>query len=115
MFTDLLALVTWLLQHSSPDVDFSKDAATANVFSRGLRSGIRGSRARARSRQLNEAPCGADGAKVKASFIPMRGQETISAAFQISPIVMSFIPMRGQEVRPGDADVRQGGGRHLSR
>lgn len=58
-FSDQVALVTWLLQHSGRDFDFSKDAATPTVFSPGLRSAIRASLAR--SRQVNEPPCGADG------------------------------------------------------
>jgi hypothetical protein len=59
-FSDPVALVTWLIQHSGGHgFQEQDDAASATVFSPGLRAAIRASFAR--SRQRNEPPCGADG------------------------------------------------------
>ena len=55
-FTDPTALVTWLIEHSGQrGFNYANDADTANVFSPGLRAAF------ARSRKVNEPPCGADG------------------------------------------------------
>ena len=58
-FTDPVALVTWLIQHSGRGFNYSDDGANGAVFSPGLRAALRASFAR--SRQRNETPCGADG------------------------------------------------------
>ena len=58
-FNDPTALVTWLITHSGHGFEARDDAATATVFSPGLRAAIRTSFAR--SRQRKEPPCGADG------------------------------------------------------
>jgi len=57
-FTDPMALVTWLIEHSGRGFDYSNDAATVAVFSPGLRTALRASFAR--SRQRGEPPCGAN-------------------------------------------------------
>ena len=59
VFTDPIALVTWLIQQSGHGTSFSDDAANVAVFSPGLRTALRTSYAR--SRQRNEPPCGMDG------------------------------------------------------
>ena len=64
-FSDPLSLVTWLLQHSGRDFDYTKDSTTVNVFSPGLRTALRNSFAH--SRQVNEPPCGANGDIILAS------------------------------------------------
>ena len=58
-FADPVALVTWLIGHSSGGFEAWDDAANANVFSPGLREALRMSFLR--SRQQGEPPCGADG------------------------------------------------------
>lgn len=59
-FTDPAALVTWLIKsNNGRGFQFVDDAATAPVFSPGLRSALLASLTR--SRQRNEPPWGADG------------------------------------------------------
>ncbi len=59
-FTDPAALVTWLIENNNGrGFQFVDDAATAPVFSPGLRSALLASLTR--SRQRNEPPWGADG------------------------------------------------------
>lgn len=58
-FDDPVALVGWLLRNSGHGFDPLGDAASAPVFSPGLRAAVRA--AMTRSRQRSEPPCGANG------------------------------------------------------
>ena len=58
-FNDPVALVTWLLRSSGHGFNALDDAASAPVFSPGLRAAVRASLAHAR--QTNDPPCGGNG------------------------------------------------------
>ena len=58
-FSDPVALVDWLLHNSGHGFNALDDAASAPVFSPGLRAGVRASLAQAR--RTNDPPCGGDG------------------------------------------------------
>ena len=59
VFTDPVALITWLIGHSGRGFNATDDGSAVNVFSPGLRDAIR--RSLLRSRQAGDVPCGLDG------------------------------------------------------